>query len=172
VSIPTAKDRQEVLEQGEKILAPALVPHGFKFSVVTAGRGSGGAFAHGEFVRGNRKLELHFRYSLGLVTYHIGELSLAHTDYMRALLGQSGISHYPCFSDEPLAGFETLYQDLIEHCSDFLSGDGNQFRQCVKKQKEYDSLSGFQKMESALSSPKIKFNLCQKKSASPSRSAS
>ncbi|HVU26863.1 MAG TPA: hypothetical protein VHG71_03915 [Verrucomicrobiae bacterium] len=149
--VPTPKDRKEILEQGAKILAPALVPNGFKFHFITSGRGSGGAFAEGEFVRGDRKLELHFRYSLGLVTYHIGKLSLAHGDYMRALLDKNGKNHYPVFSEEPLAGFEALRQDLVEHCSDFINGNGEQFCQCVEKNKKYESLTGFQKMESAQS---------------------
>jgi len=151
MSVPTAKDRREILEQGAQILAPVLVPDGYKFSFVTSGNGSGGAFAQGEFVRGDRKLELHFRYALGLVNYHIGKLSLAHDDYMRALLGRAGMSHYPNFSDEPLSGFEALRQDLVEHCSDFIRGNGDHFCQCIKKHKDYESLSGWQKMESAQS---------------------
>lgn len=114
--------------------------------MVASGSSSSGAFAQGEFVRGERRLELHFRRSLGLVTYHVGALALAHDDYMRALLGRSGASHYPAFSDEPFVGFEALCQDLAEHCSDFVSGSGEQFRLCVQKHKEYESLSGFQKM--------------------------
>jgi len=148
MAIPTPKDRREILQQGADILAPALVPHGFQFIMVTSGTGSGGAFAQGEFVRGDRKLDLHFRYSLGLVTYHIGTLSLAHDDYMRALLGRSGASHYPGFSEEPSAAFEALRQDLVEHCSDFLNGDGEEFRQCFLRHRQYESLSGIQKMES------------------------
>ncbi|MGA2222638.1 MAG: hypothetical protein ABSH21_12850 [Verrucomicrobiia bacterium] len=115
--------------------------------MVSSGSSSGGAFAHGEFVRGDRKLELHFRWSLGLVTYHIGAQKLAHEDYMRALLGRSSASHYPGFSDDALATFEALRQDLVEHCSDFVSGTGEQFSQCIERHKKYESLSGFQKME-------------------------
>lgn len=146
MAVPTVKDRREILQQGADILAPALVPHGFEFIMVASGSSSSGAFAQGEFVRGERRLELHFRRSLGLVTYHVGALALAHDDYMRALLGRSGASHYPAFSDEPFVGFEALCQDLAEHCSDFVSGSGEQFRLCVQKHKEYESLSGFQKM--------------------------
>ena len=147
MSIPTAQDRQEMLQRGVDILAPVLVPHGFQFRIVSSGCGSGGAFAHGEFVRGDRRLELHFRYSLGLVTYHIAGLSLAHDDYLRALLGRSSAGHYPSTSDEPLAAFELLRQDLVEHCSDFVSGSGEQFHQCVERHRQYERLSPFQKME-------------------------
>jgi hypothetical protein len=147
MSIPTVQDRREILQRGADILASVLGPQGFRFSIVSSGSGSGGAFAYGEFVRGDRRLELHFRYSLGLVTYHIGSLSLAHDDYLRALLGRSSAGHYPGISDEPLAGFELLRQDLVEHCSDFVSGTGEQFRQCIERHRHYESLSPLQKME-------------------------
>jgi hypothetical protein len=147
MAIPTVKDLRETLQQGADILAPVLVPHGFHFRTVASGRSSGGAFAQGEFVLGDRKLELHFRWSLGLVTYHIGTQKLAHEDYMRALLGRSQAGHYPLCSNEPLAGFEALRQDLVEHCSDFTGGTGEQFRQCIEKHRHYESLSPLQKME-------------------------
>jgi hypothetical protein len=147
MAIPTVKDRREILQQGADILAQVLVPHGFHFSMVASGGSSGGAFAQGEFVRGDRKLELHLRWSLGLVTYHIGAQKLAHEDYMRALLGRSQAGHYPLCSDDPLAGFEALRQDLVEHCSDFIIGTGEQFRQCIEKHRHYESLSPLQKME-------------------------
>lgn len=147
MSIPSVKDRLEIIQRGADILSPALVPHGFQFKVVSSGNASGGVFAHGEFVRSERRLELHFRYSLGLVTYHIAELSLAHDDYLRALLGRSRAGHYPICSEEPLAAFEALRQDLVEHCSDFATGTGEQFRQCVERHGHYDSLSPLQKMD-------------------------
>ena len=147
MSIPTVQDRREILQLGADIVASVLGPHGFRFSIVSSGNGSGGPFAHGEFVRGDRRLELHFRYSLGLVTYHIGLLSLAHHDYLRALLGRSSAGHYPGTSDQPLAGFESLRQDLVEHCCDFVSGTGEQFRQCIERHRHYESLSPLQKME-------------------------
>jgi hypothetical protein len=147
MSIPTVKDQLEILQRGADILAPVLVPHGFRFAIVSSGGSSGGAFAHGDFVHDDRRLELHFRWSLGLVTYHIGSLSLAHDDYLRALLGRSRAGHYPGTFEEPLAGFEALRQDLIEHCSDFVSGTGEQFRQCVERHREYERLSPLQKME-------------------------
>lgn len=149
MSALTAKDREKILEQGAQILAQVLVPNGFKFHLATSGTSSGGAFAEGEFVKGDRKLEFHFRYSLGLVTYHIGKQSLGHVDYMRALLGKSGA--YPPFSEDSITGFEALRQDLAEHCSDFISGNGKEFCQCIEKHKEYESLTGFQKMESTQS---------------------
>lgn len=147
MSLPTVEDRREALRRGADILAPVLVLHGFRFREIASGKGSGGVFAQGEFACGERKLVLHFRYSLGLVTYHIGELALSHEDYMRALLGRKGASRYPGFSEDAIAAFEDLRHDMLEHCSDFVSGAGEQFRQCVEMHKKYSSLSGFQQME-------------------------
>jgi hypothetical protein len=140
-------DRREILQTGADILATLLIPHGFRFGITASGNSSGGAFARGEFVHADRKLELHFRFSLGLVTYHIGQLTLAHDDYMRALLGRSGASHYPGFSENPMAGFEQLRLDLVEHASDFVKGTGAEFLQCVERNRRYQSLSGFQKID-------------------------
>jgi len=145
--MPTVQDRREILQRGADILASVFIPHGFQFGIVSSGSSSGGAFAQGEFVRGDRRIELHFRFSLGLVAYHIGSFSLAHSDYMRALLGRPCGTHYPGFSDEPLVQFEALRQDLVEHCSDFFAGTGDQFRQCVERHRHYESLSPLQKME-------------------------
>src|SRR5208283_2251673 len=52
--------------------------------------------------RVDRSLELHFRHSLGLVTYRVGRISLAHEDYMWAVVGQRSATHYPGFSTDPL----------------------------------------------------------------------
>jgi hypothetical protein len=147
MSILSVQETREILKQGADILAPALVPHGFVFNITSSGNSSGGAFSRGDFVREDRCLELHFRYSLGLVKYYVGALSLGHEDYMRALNGQAGVSHYPGFSQEALAAFEALRQDLIERCSDFVSGTGEQFRQCVDQHRHYESLPPLQKAE-------------------------
>ena len=144
---PTVSDARSSLEQGAEILASALVPHGFRFTLISCGSSSGGSFACGEFLRSDRRLELHFRHSLGLVTYHVGNLTLRHEDYMRALLGRSGASHYPGFSAEPLSAFEGLLQDLLDHCADFVNGTGEEFRKCIYRHRRYESLSPLQKME-------------------------
>lgn len=82
------------------------------------GRGSGGEFAYGEYARGDRRLELHFRYSLGLVTYHTGSNTLSHEAYMKALGAGSTEAQYPRYSDDLLDGFRHLAAG-----DDFLSGD-------------------------------------------------
>ncbi len=104
------------------ILQELMSSHGFTYFPGSAGTGSGGTFAVGEFRRGDRRLELHFRRSLGLVSYHLGNLSLPHEEYMWAALGRRGRTHYTGFSDDPLAGFRQLLEDLKDYCAAFLSG--------------------------------------------------
>jgi hypothetical protein len=58
---------REILLRGKEELDPLLTPQGFYFEFRSEGPSSGGPFAWGEFVRGDRRLELHFRDSLGLV---------------------------------------------------------------------------------------------------------
>ena len=68
---------RELLDRGAAELAEVLGPAGFTFVAVDEDDGSGGASAIGEFQRGDRRLELHVRRSLGLVRYHFGEQSLS-----------------------------------------------------------------------------------------------
>ena len=65
-------------------------------------------------------MEYHFRYSLGLVTYHLNSLSISHFKYLRSVLGRPNASHYPGFSSEPIDAFGDLHLDLEEYCADFL----------------------------------------------------
>jgi hypothetical protein len=121
-----------ILEQGTAILDPVLVPRGFRFELRGEDVGSGGAFAWGEYVRGERRLELHFQYSLGMVTYHIDELALGHEPYMAAL-GAITQAKYPGFSDDPLAAFRDLLHDVAQLAAgDFLDGSGDVFRHAAK----------------------------------------
>ncbi len=86
-------------------------------------QGSGGPSAEGRFISGTKQLELHFRWSLGLVTYHVGDRSLSHEDYMRSLKMHRK-AEYPGFSKEPLEAFRHLASDLTRFCQNFLQGDG------------------------------------------------
>ena len=89
--------------------------HGFVFVALASGKSSGGWSASGEFRRERdgelRRLELHFRHSLGLVSDHVDGTSLSHNDYMRALKAKN---QDPGFSHDPLDGFRHLLHDL-EH---------------------------------------------------------
>ena len=111
---------KEALLDGAKILDAVLLPKGFRFQFRKEGKGSGGNFAWGEFVREDRRLELHFRQSLGLVRYHVGDQSAFHESYMRELGGWDQC-RYPGFSEDPAAAFHDLAHDL-GLADDFLSG--------------------------------------------------
>jgi hypothetical protein len=126
---------EETLRAGAAILDPVLKPSGFNFVLQWAGKGSGGQFAFGKYVRGDRFIELHYRHSLGLVTYHLGPDSLDHETYMRSL-GIVGQNAYPDFPETPLDSFRSLAKDLERYCGDFLSGDGRQFREFAAMLRE------------------------------------
>jgi hypothetical protein len=115
-------DIEEMLQQGSALLSPLLSAHGFTFHVLGSGGSSGGQFAYGEFRRDDRRLEIHFRHSLGMIRYHLAGRSLSHQDYMRTVIGKPNSSHYPGFSSDPLDAFRHLLLDLEEHGSGFLAG--------------------------------------------------
>lgn len=139
-------DPRETLEAGRRLLEDVLLSKGFTYLKGPDGSSSGGDFASARFVKDNRVLELHLRHSLGLVTYHIGELSLTHEAYMRAMVGRSGKNKYPNFSDDPLDAFRALAFDLQNFCRDFLNGSGKQFARCVEVARLYDKLPGMAKL--------------------------
>jgi hypothetical protein len=136
----------EILESGRKILDVVLIPHGFAFKAIEVGKSSGGDYASSKYEKADRHLDIHFRFSLGLVTYHIGALALSHEAYMRSLLGLQGGNKYPGFSDDPLEAFRGLAFDLKTFCSDFLSGPGEDFARCVRFAQEYEKRPGFSRM--------------------------
>jgi len=125
-------NRTDLLLAGVTLIDPVMVPHGFRFEVRQSGKGSGGPFAWGEYVRGDRRLELHFRWSLGMVTYHLADLSAEHEEYMSALGVEVGHTQYPGFADDPLDGFRHLVEDLNRFGDDFLSGDGHVLRAAAR----------------------------------------
>jgi hypothetical protein len=124
-------DVSATLQQGVEILAPALTPHGFHFEFRGADKGSGGHFASGEFVRGDRRLALHFRHTLGLVTYHLGEDDVADEDFMRVVLRGARKNAYPGFSDDALGSFRHLRDDLEHFAAPFLTGSDAEFKAIV-----------------------------------------
>jgi len=128
---------REILRAGCEILNPVMLPHRFTFIEGLSGKGSGGNFASGEYVRNERRLELHFRFSLGLVTYHLSASAVSHLSYMRELLGESGGNQYPGFSDNPLDGFRNLAYDIENFADDFLNGSGEVLVKAARKEAEY-----------------------------------
>ncbi len=128
-----ATDAVETLESGMLILAPLMEHHGFKRSETGRSKGSGGGSAFASWIRGDRRLELHFRYSLGLVTYSVGPVSLSHEDYMWAHTGKRWATQYPGFSDDPVDAFRDLRADLEKNASSFLSGPDDHFFREVRR---------------------------------------
>jgi hypothetical protein len=134
-----------VLDRGVVELADVLGPAGFTFVAVDEDDGSGGASASGEFRRGDRRLELHVRRSLGLVRYHFGDQALSHDDLVRGVRALEGISaeaEYPGFSDDPAAGFRHLRADLQRFGDVFLTGGAKAFRALKKWLDKHPRKSG------------------------------
>ena len=114
---------RETLLSGVAILDGVLGSHGFVFQYRGDGRSSGGTYAWGEYVCGDRRLELHFRHSLGLVKYWLGKLAVSHEAYMTAL-GVRRQAAFPSVSKDPLEAFGHLAHDLERFGDDFLRGQG------------------------------------------------
>jgi len=135
----------ETLLAGASEFGAVLTPHGFHFVETGSGRGSGGHFASGEFRRADRRLELHFRYSLGLVAYHLGSETLTHADYVRAVRASEGIPdrpRYPGFSEDPLDGFRHLRPDLIRFGRVFTQGSSAEFAALVAWVRQHPAPTG------------------------------
>lgn len=64
-----------------------MLPKGFNWKDELAGKGSGGIFAGGRYVKDDRSLSISFRHSLGYVTYRIGTVEVGHQDYMKYVAG-------------------------------------------------------------------------------------
>lgn len=140
-------DPEILLQKSREILDPILQKYNFIFQMEGSGKSSGGTFAYASYVKGDRKLELHFRFSLGLVTYHINKYKLPHDIYMK-FLGVHNKSLYPGFSNEPLDGFRHLKHDLENFCSDFLIGDGRKFKDFAKEyNNDPNKFKGFSNLE-------------------------
>lgn len=119
---------EQQLLDGVKILSTYLEPLGFHFKLLGTGQSSGGHFAYGQFICGDREIELHYRWSLGLVSYKVGNLVLGHEDYIN-LLDKHGQNKYPNFSDEPNDAFKCLKFDLENLMEDFAKKNAILFRQ-------------------------------------------
>jgi hypothetical protein len=126
----------EIMKSGAKILSPLLKKHGFRFKIISEGCGSGGWFCEAAFSHGNRILELHFRNSLGFVTYHIGNYKASHQSYMKTLEVDKKCA-YRSFSSDPLDGFHHLLYDLERFGDDFLVKDGFLLRKAAKEEAQF-----------------------------------
>lgn len=135
---------ENYLNDGASILSTYLRPLGFKFEFLGTGNGSGGEYAFGHFIKIGRffsktkRIELHFRGSLGFVTYFNGDLEISHTDYID-LVDKHGQNKYPNFSENPLDAFHCLLWDLQNLLNDFTENNAKVFRQKssqIKKQQQ------------------------------------
>jgi hypothetical protein len=118
------EEQAAILDQGALILGDVLAPSGFIFVPGVHGNGSGGPAAQGQFIRGRQSIDLHFRWSLGLVSYTWDDETISHADYLRAL---SATGAYPGFSHDPLDGFRHLAHDLSGPLAGFVAGDRTEF---------------------------------------------
>jgi hypothetical protein len=111
------------LSEGARIVGEVLEPHGFIWTSDKPHAGHPGNSASGNFTKADRKLALHFRWSLGLVSYHVGSAVVSHEALMR-YLGHHQDARYPGFSTNPLDAFRHLASDLEKFGGDFIAGGG------------------------------------------------
>ena len=135
-----ALDPKKELLCGVKTLERILVPAGFAFKLERGGLSSGGHSCSGAFVRGDRRLELHFRWSLGLVSYQVGEVKISHSEYLRA---QGVKGAYPGFSENPIDAFVHLHSDLEQAGGIFLHGEDKEFEKLATESKGSPKPTGF-----------------------------
>ena len=143
---------KELLERGVVELVAVLEPAGFVFIDAGDESGSGGPSARGEFLLRDRRLEIHVRSSLGGVRYHFGDYAVSHEDLVRGVRGTEridGLSEYPGFSDDPLAGFRHLRADLERFGAVFLIRGAKAFRALKKWLDKNPRQSGFAALEPA-----------------------
>jgi hypothetical protein len=117
---------QEELLEGAALLRPLMEQHGFRFSFGGSGKGSGGAFALGEFTRGNRVLSFSVRHGLGMVEYRLNASRITHEEYLR-YCGLWGKHAYPNFGGGVAESFAALRSDIANHFQAFLADTDSEF---------------------------------------------
>ncbi len=136
----------ETLRAGREALDPVMKEYGFVFEEGASGSSCAGPFASGVYINGDRRLEIHYRWSLGLVTYHFGKTSIDHDSYMRVQLGPEGGNKYPGFSEDPLSAFRDLAYDLRNFATAFLTGDFKEFSRCAIAAEEWKKIPGLARL--------------------------
>jgi hypothetical protein len=106
-----------------KVVGVVIEPHGFVWSLGKTHEGHPGTAARSAFVKGDKRLELGFRWNLGPVTYRVGTASVSHEALMR-YSGHHANAAYPGFSSDPMDAFRNLASDLKKFGEDFLFGEG------------------------------------------------
>lgn len=148
-----AQEKRETLLRAAELLAPALA--NFHFRVIACGCGAGGAFAHGEFALGERRVVLLIRHQALLVIYRIGNAAITHHQYFGPPAALSEYGHSPqWFAGSVLAAVASVKRDLALHGADFVHGHGERFLKIAARlAKEYAGpvvLSSFQRLGSGL----------------------
>ena len=118
------------LQEGARILRDVLASYGFSYVATEAGRGSGGQFATGEFIRGDYILSFSVRHGLGIVEYSVGGRSISHEDYLR-YSGVWEVRSYPGYGGSIRDDFEGLAKDLASHLASFVRGERDTFLSVV-----------------------------------------
>ena len=135
---------RDQLARGVEILAPALEQHGFVYAPSHAGVGSGGHFASGNFTRNSRKLSLHHRWGLGIVTFGVEEFVSPHADYVSFL----GVGDRSTLLWMPLASgldrYHALRFDIETLFGDFTTGDASMLTAAARKYAPRMAIVGIQ----------------------------
>ncbi|MEN0011799.1 MAG: hypothetical protein AAGC46_00440 [Solirubrobacteraceae bacterium] len=127
----------------ERVIEPA----GFALQTASSTeQSSGGPFEQAVFARDDRRLRLWLRRTSLSVGYSIGTASLDHAEYMRELLGPRGGNRFPAYADDASRAFEAFVSDLVDHCDDFLRGDGAAFARFAASAAATREASGFDRL--------------------------
>ncbi len=100
-------------------ITPFFDALGFSTTLVEPYRDKEGTYYSARFARPPRSVEFTHLYSLGPVTYAIGEFFVEHTCYMKAL----GVTaRYPSFENDSVSGYSAWLHDLQTLRSSFFTG--------------------------------------------------
>ena len=164
------KSKIDILRDGSEILKPVMNKHGFSFSIDGAGSSSGGNSAFGSWKKKDRKLEYHFRSSLGLVKYSLSTKTIEHEFFLWAISGEQHKAKYPGSSKDPIDGFHRLRDDLNQFCAVFLTGSDLELTYAIRKAeglKDYwKALSPFKRMKVSVNSENMAVITCPRCNAS------
>jgi hypothetical protein len=112
-----------ILDAGAKIVGVVIEPLGFVWALGKTHAGHPGSAARGAFVKGDRQLEVGFRWSLGPIIYRVGGAAVNHEALVK-YAGHSTEAEYPGYSTDPLDAFRHLASDVKNFGGDFMFGDG------------------------------------------------
>ena len=126
---------KQALLTGIKIIDPILNLLGFVFEISGVGVSSGGSFASGFYVKGNKRMGLIYRAGAGLgaVIYEYHQSSISHRALIQ-YLGKSNVNKlkysdfkFASFSKEGRDPFEALAYDIQNSALEFLNSTDSEF---------------------------------------------